>query len=190
MKFTLLIVLFLFSSSFWAQDEEDLKNKNEDKIADIRKKIEALEISEANSSLGESDLSLKDSIVLLNEKIDSMLLAKTNNSSKVSTFTKDKQQVVEFEYNSSVLSLKTKERINTFFDQLPKDYNAISIHGHADNGGSETMCIRYSRMRAEKVKDYLINIKNVPSSKVLISWHGSSIPTGNGSDRRCELNYF
>jgi outer membrane protein OmpA-like peptidoglycan-associated protein len=190
MKYTLIVFLLIFSNSLFSQNDEDLKNENKEKIADIRKKIAELEGIEATPSKDEVIQVLRDSIYVLNIKIDSIAQVQVNSTRLASESKVYNHQIIEFEFNSALLSESSKKLIDNFCESLPQNYAIISIMGHSDGMGSEKVKQKYSKLRAEVIKQYLIKQKNIPANKIVINWNGSSVPSQGDSDRRCELTQY
>ena len=69
----------------------------------------------------------------------------------------------------------------------------IKISGHTDSVGTESNNLRLSKIRAEAVRDFLVN-NNVIVSRIEVEWYGETKPiadnktkAGRQKNRRVEM---
>ncbi|HOJ49487.1 MAG TPA: gliding motility-associated C-terminal domain-containing protein [Spirochaetota bacterium] len=84
---------------------------------------------------------------------------------------------IEFDLNKADLKTSAFPILNKLAEKLAKfpDYK-IKIEGHADSTGREEWNEKLSLMRANSVKDYLVNVKKLQSSMFYTEGFGSRIP--------------
>lgn len=82
----------------------------------------------------------------------------------------------------------------TQLDEVIKNYESnsnkkVTIIGHADKTGDESINISLSKQRAENLKNYLIIASDkIKKDNIIIEWKGSSMPIQNLSENKQELN--
>ena len=69
-----------------------------------------------------------------------------------------------------------------------------TVIGHTDTVDTNANNLTLSKNRANSVRDYLVNVKNVPESQLRVGWHGetdlevsTANPEANQTNRRVEL---
>ena len=85
--------------------------------------------------------------------------------------------LIQFEFDSAVLTSESKRRLNTFGDMLNIDSlskGRLSIEGHTDIVGSSEYNLGLSIKRAESVKQYLISNHKVHTGRLEVSGKGES----------------
>ena len=85
--------------------------------------------------------------------------------------------LIQFEFDSAVLTSESKQRLNTIGDMLNLDNPSVRrlvIEGHTDIVGSSEYNLGLSFQRAESVKQYLVLHHNVDSGRLDISGKGES----------------
>jgi len=101
---------------------------------------------------------------------------------------------VYFEFNSAKLTLNSKEILDKVAESLLAWPEVrVEIGGHSDSLGAEAYNLRLSRLRAESVRDYLLE-RGVPRSQLEASGYGETNPIddnrtedGRARNRRVEL---
>lgn len=90
---------------------------------------------------------------------------------------------IYFSRNSSKLNdryLFALDRIAMSFDQYPQ--RTILVHGYTSADESKVNTL--SRKRAKAVKDYLVQIKSIPSNKISIKGFGDKNPVASNKDKK------
>ena len=85
--------------------------------------------------------------------------------------------LIQFEFDSAVLTSESKQRLNTIGDTLNLDSPSVRrliIEGHTDIVGSSEYNLGLSFQRTESVKQYLVLNHNVDSGRLDISGKGES----------------
>ena len=76
--------------------------------------------------------------------------------------------LIQFEFDSSVLTEKSKQQLNTIGTMLgteDSDIRRLAIEGHTDIVGTEQYNMSLSFRRAESVKEYLVSAHNIASDR-------------------------
>ena len=94
---------------------------------------------------------------------------------------------VEFKYNSSQLTKKSEELLNTVFEIINEHPSfSYDIQGHTDAHGNEDYNVKLSTSRAEKVKAYLVE-KGIDANNLTAKGFGSSMPIADNSTNEGRL---
>jgi len=94
---------------------------------------------------------------------------------------------IEFKYNSSQLTKKSEELLNSIFEII-NDHPELTydIQGHTDAHGNEDYNVKLSTSRAEKVKAYLVD-KGISEDILSAQGFGSSMPIADNSTNEGRL---
>lgn len=101
---------------------------------------------------------------------------------------------VFFEFNSAKLTLNSKEILDDVAESLMAWPEVrVEVGGHSDSLGADDYNLRLSKLRAESVRDYLLE-KGVPRSQLEARGYGETNPVdnnrtedGRAKNRRVEL---
>jgi outer membrane protein OmpA-like peptidoglycan-associated protein len=100
------------------------------------------------------------------------MLADAINSNKPIVF-----ESVQFEPNSNEVSTELAPKLNaiaTFMRQYP--YAKLVIRGHTDADGEENYNLALSQKRAENIRQYLLDLADLPPSTISAEGYGESLP--------------
>jgi outer membrane protein OmpA-like peptidoglycan-associated protein len=89
---------------------------------------------------------------------------------------------VEFETNSMQVDQSVDGKIQPILEYLVKYPKArLVITGHTDNVGLDAYNIKFSRRRAESVKNYLVEKYNIQEQRLIVKGAGPSQPVADNS---------
>lgn len=200
------IILLVFSGFTYGQDS--LRNENQKKIEDLKKRISLLE-GDGDSEVAENASqdeyqSLQDSINFLKKELENCSKTSMQQPAKVNNTTNEQEgytknttpsatnseQLIYFEHNIYQLNSEQKKEIDAWVQKNKANLNYIMILGHADQTGSIAVNEKISRQRAEAIQAYLISKHKIDQEKLLLNWFGNNRPqTDNKSNnRRCSLS--
>gem|GEM_PF-1143842 len=101
--------------------------------------------------------------------------------------------IIYFFYNDWVVKANDAAKINAISDEI-KAGQKVKLVGHTDNIGSEGNNMKVAKLRAEAVRDYLIEKGISVDEKITIIAHGERYPVGDnesskgrGMNRRVEI---
>lgn len=101
--------------------------------------------------------------------------------------------IIYFFYNDWKVKANDAEKIDHIADAI-KSGQKVKLVGHADNIGSAENNLKVAKMRAEAVRDYLVQNGISVEEKILIIAHGERYPVGDnetsegrGKNRRVEI---
>ena len=188
-----LVVIFCLFTFVNVNAQTSQKDKNQQSIDDLWKRINNLENSgKLSPSDMEAELSKLRSLVKLQQdsidKLNGILSQIKNlvNGKSIENLTGGVAKgaiCVYYDINKSEADYIN----NKGLDSLVLAYKSsnsgkISIHGHADNTGSSDVNEKLSRKRSQTLKNYLVNNKGIPPNKIKVQWFGSERPVNNQSD--------
>ena len=85
--------------------------------------------------------------------------------------------LIQFEFDSAVLTDESKERFDAVGNMLKLDISnerGLVVEGHTDNIGQKDYNLKLSFKRAESVKRYLMLNHEVDSNRLIINGKGES----------------
>jgi outer membrane protein OmpA-like peptidoglycan-associated protein len=88
-------------------------------------------------------------------------------------------QTIQFEFSSAKLkpeSIETLRNLGDALNQGLSDQKLFLIEGHTDAAGARAYNLELSRLRAEAVKDFLVNTMGVSPSRLTALGKGSADP--------------
>ena len=141
-------------------------------------------------------LASKTSIKSINKKQKNEINSSSISEKNISYFIKEdktKSVLVFFNFDSHILSITEKEKLDNFiFTSIIKDSNPIIIYGHTDTKGSKKYNLILSKQRNLSVSKYF-KTKGI-NNKLIIKNHGEDYPlitTGDNvpeeKNRRVEI---
>ena len=102
---------------------------------------------------------------------------------------------VFFEFNSADLTESSKVVLDRIAESLVLDYSDVRVEvgGHTDSSGAASYNLKFSRQRANAVRDYLVD-RGVSADRLIAEGFGESrpiadesTPGGAAENRRVEL---
>ena len=188
-----LIVIFCLFTFVNVNAQTSQKDKNQQSIDDLWKRINTLETS---GKMSASDLEaemakLKELVKLQQDSIDKLnaILSQIKNlvNGKPASNLNPNNIKGAVSVYYSVNETEADYKNNKALDSLVRVYNIrksekIIIHGHADNTGNSVVNEKLSKKRSQTLKNYLVNEKGISADKISIQWFGSDKPVNDHSD--------
>jgi outer membrane protein OmpA-like peptidoglycan-associated protein len=116
-------------------------------------------------------------LLLTNEDRDLIIKNIDGDSEEVRVFIKPVKYVVDFDFDSSVITEDSVRVIKKFLEDVKKikgNY-IVNVKGHADRVGKKDYNEKLSKIRTETVEHYLIK-NGIDKSNIVVTWDGDTDP--------------
>jgi len=197
MNKVLIIVFSFFHCLVFAQKNDSIMIKNQLKIEELKKRLSQLEGGKALSvtNCAEENVKLKlalkqyeDSVTKLNKYFNSNPNLNVSERIKTAVYS-------NFDASATSTNYDGNRQLDSIINIFKSGNNyKIKLVGHADKSGQENKNLALSKERAENLKLFLINKKNISADKIITEWYGSSMPavkdatsTNSLKNRRVEV---